>query len=171
MLIGGPSEIHARVEGALHTDLRKRLAGDFEIDVERASADQVRKRALPLIEATERERERVALARLREGMAPDGHAATGLGEVLELLSERRVQTLLVAEGFSAPGFACPQCGWLVSETDGGTCPADGSALDRREDVVESAIAAALAQDAEVLIVRHEREQLEELAPVAALVRY
>jgi peptide chain release factor subunit 1 len=171
LLIGGPSEIHGRVEGALHADLRRRLAGHLEIDVERASADEVHQRALPLIEATERGHEREALEQLREGMAPDGHAATGLGEVLELLSERRVQTLLVAAGFSAPGFACPRCGWLVSETDGGTCPADGTALERREDMVESAIAAALAQDAGVLIVRHEREQLEELAPAAALVRY
>jgi peptide chain release factor subunit 1 len=171
LLVGGPSEIHARVEDALRTDVRGRLAGHFEIDVERASADEVHQRALPLIEASERQHEREALARLREGMAPGGHAATGLGEVLELLSERRVQTLLVVDGFRTPGFACPSCGWLVSETDGGVCPADGTTLEQREDVVEGAIAAALAQDAEVLIVRHEREQLEALAPVAALVRY
>jgi peptide subunit release factor 1 (eRF1) len=100
LLLGGPSELHARVQRALRTDLQKRLTGTFEIDVERASAEAVHRRALPLIEATERERERQALAKLREGLAPGGHAATGARNVLELLSERRVQTLLVAEGFA-----------------------------------------------------------------------
>jgi peptide subunit release factor 1 (eRF1) len=171
LLVGGPSELHGRVEGALHTDLRKRLAGMFEIDVERASADEVHRRAVPLIEAAEREREQRALAQLREGIAPGGHAATGAEEVLEALSERRVQTLLVAEGFGAPGFACPQCGWLVSDSESGACPADGSELERHDDVIERAIAAAIAQDADVLVVHHEREELVELGSLAALLRY
>jgi peptide subunit release factor 1 (eRF1) len=171
LLVAGPSELHGRVEGALHTDLRKRLAGMFEIDVERASADEVHRRALPLIEAAEREREQRALAQLREGIAPGGHATTGGGEVLEALSERRVQTLLVAEGFSAAGVACPRCGWLGSESENGKCPADGAELERDEDVIERAIAAAIAQDADVLVVHHEREELVAQGSLAALLRY
>ena len=45
----------------------------------------------------------MALARRAQSYGPGQRTpAAGLGEVLELLSERRVQTLLVAEGFSAP---------------------------------------------------------------------
>jgi peptide subunit release factor 1 (eRF1) len=171
LLVGGPSEIHTRVERALHSELRRLLAGHFEIDVERTSAEEVHQRALPLIEETERRREGEAMERLREGMAPGGHAASGLDEVLDLLNERRVQTLLVAEGFDAPGFACPQCGLLMATSDSAACPADGSPLERREDVLEGAIAAALAQDAEVLVVHHERDALDELGSVAALLRF
>jgi peptide subunit release factor 1 (eRF1) len=171
LLVGGPPEMHGRVEGTLHTDLRKRLAGHFEIDVERASVDEVHQRALPLVEAAEQRREAEALAQLREGVAPNGHAAAGADQVLELLSERRVQTLLVAEGADMPGFTCPKCGWLVTESDSGTCDADGTTLERRQDVIESAITAALAQDADVLVVHHERDKLDQFGPLAALLRY
>lgn len=171
LLLGGPSELRGRVDEALHSDLRRRLVGHFEVDVERASANEVHKRALPLIEENERGREEDAMSRLREGMAPGGHAATAIGEVLELLSERRVQTLLVAEGFGAPGFCCPQCALLLSDSESGSCPADGTPLERRDDIIESAISAALAQDAEVLVVHHERERLDELGSIAALLRY
>jgi peptide subunit release factor 1 (eRF1) len=171
LLLGGPTELHGRVEKTLRTDLRRRLAGHFEIDVERASAEEVHQRALPLIEIAEQRRESEALAQLREGVAPGGHAAVGPTEVLEALSERRVQTLLVAEGFTTHGFACPACGLLVSDSEVGACPADGSTLERREDVIESAIAAALAQDAEVLVVHHEPDRLVELGSLAAVLRY
>lgn len=167
LLIGGPAELHKRVEGDLHADLRRRLAGTFEIDVERAGAEEVRRRALPLIDADERARERRALSRLREGLAPGGHAATGLDEVLELLNERRVEMLLVAHGSSAAGFACPACGRLAASA--AACPGDGSEPQPRQDVVESAIAAALAQDAEILVLVHEQDELVD--PVAALLRY
>jgi peptide subunit release factor 1 (eRF1) len=171
LLVGGPAELHTRLEGALRTDLRKRLAGAFEVDVERASADEVHRRALPLIEATERERERHTLEKLREGAAPGGHAAAGVDAVLELLSQRRVQTLLVTEGYTIEGFACPQCGLLVKASDTGVCAADGAKLERREDVIESAIASALEQDADVLVVHHDRDKLAQLGSIAALLRY
>lgn len=171
LLIGGPPELHGRVEEELHNELRKRLKGHFEIDVERASADEVHRRALPLIEEAEHEREQEAIARLREGLAPGGHGASGVEEVLEMLSERRVQTLLVADGYRVSGFVCPRCGLLLRATDSGVCPADGAELEPREDLIEPAIAAAIEQDADVLVVRHEVDQLNELGSIAALLRF
>jgi peptide chain release factor subunit 1 len=169
LLIASPAELHHRVEHELHADLRQRLAGHFEIDVERATPAEVQERAAPLIDADERRREHEALERLAEGMAPGGHAATGLEEVLQLLDERRVQTLLLAHGFTAPGFACPRCGRLgVSDAP---CPTDGAAPEPHGDIVESAIGLALRQSADVLIVRHQPSELAEHSPVAALLRY
>ena len=167
LLIGGPAELHGRVERELHTDARKRLAGFFEVDVERAGLEDVRHRVAPLIEADERERERKALALVREGLAPDGHAAVGLDEVLELLNERRVQTLLLAHGLALPGFVCPGCGRLATEAR--PCPLDGAAPVERADITESLIAAALRQDAEILMIHHEAAELG--GSPAALTRY
>jgi len=82
-----------------------------------------------------------------------------------------VETLLLAHGFTAPGFACPRCGYLgASEAP---CPADGAAPEKREDIVEGAVELALAQSAEVLIVRHQPQSgdLAGHGPVAALLRY
>ncbi|HTW42632.1 MAG TPA: Vms1/Ankzf1 family peptidyl-tRNA hydrolase [Solirubrobacteraceae bacterium] len=166
LLIGGPEELHHQVEGELHPDVRKRLAGFFEIDVERASPDEVHRRAAPLIEADERAHELQALERLQEGLAPGGHAAVGLEEVLELLNERRVEALLMPHGFTAAGFVCPSCGRL-SATDE-PCPLDRATPEPKQDIVESAITLAYHQDAEVLVVRYERDQL---AGLAALLRF
>ena len=169
LIIGGPAELHHRVEEELHTELRRLLVGCLEIDVERAAPQDVLLRARPLIEAEERERERQSLGRLEEGLAPGGHGAVGLDEVLELLNEGRVQTLLVAHGFAAPGFVCPSCGRL--STSESPCPLDETTPERREDILECAIEDALDESAEVVVVRHELERLLAHAAIAALARY
>ena len=171
LLIGGPSELHARVQRALHSELRRRLAGHFELDVERSSADDVLHRALPAIEASEREHEDRALVRLREGMAPGDHASAGADEVLALLNERRVRALLISDSYSEPGLVCPRCGWLTTNCDVTSCPLDHSTLEPREDVAGAAIEAGLAQDAEVLVFHHRRAELADFGSIAALLRY
>ncbi len=169
LLIAGPAELHHRVEHELHPDLRTRLAGHFESDVERATPGEGHRRAVPLIEADEQRREQQALQRLSDGLALPDRAAVGLEEVLELLNERRVQTLFLAHGFAVAGFACPVCGRLAA--GGEPCPVDGAKPEPREDIVESAIVLALDQAAEVVIARHRGDELAEHGPIAALLRY
>lgn len=170
LVLGCPPELRPRVERDLHPDLRARLvAGHFEIDVERATPEQAYGRALPLIEAHESACEQTALDRLREGIAPDGHASVGLDETLEALGEERVGTLLVAGGFVAPGFICPRCGHLA--VSGGRCPIDGAPMRALQDIVERAIERAVARSVEVLIVRAHVEELQRAGSIAALLRY
>jgi len=169
LILGGPSELAHRVEHDLHTDLCQRLIGHIDIDVERASAEEVHRRALPIIEAQGHQREQDALARLIEGIAPDGHAVTGLDEVLELLSEQRVETLLLARGFVAPGLSCPRCGRLSAT--GTLCPMDATELQPEENIVDHAVERALSQSIEVLIFREHRSELERCGSIAALLRY
>ncbi|HTR89623.1 MAG TPA: Vms1/Ankzf1 family peptidyl-tRNA hydrolase [Solirubrobacteraceae bacterium] len=169
LLIAGPAELHHRVEAELQEELVARLAGHFEIDVERATTAEAHRRAMPLVEADESRRERELLTRLNEGLAPGGHAAAGVEEVLELLNERRVHTLLLAHGLVVSGFECPRCGRLaLADTP---CPADGAVPEPSEDIVQSAIELALDQSAEVLVIRHQPEGLAEHGPTAALLRY
>jgi peptide chain release factor subunit 1 len=171
LLTAGPAELDNRVTRELHPDLRTRLAGHFEIDVERVTPDGAHRHAVALIEADERERERAELARLREGMAPNGHAAVGLDEVLGSLNERRVKTLLVAHGFTSPGSVCSRCGRLFAGDAGAPCPVDGAARVPCADVTERAVELALEQSAEVTIVRHRPRELAEHGPIAALLLY
>jgi hypothetical protein len=70
-----------------------------------------------------------------------------------VLNERRVEMLLLVEGLSASG------------------PADGGELERRDDVVESAIELAIVQSAEVLVARHHGQELERHGGVGALLRF
>jgi len=168
-LIGIPAELHGAIEHVLHASLRERMRGFIEVDVERASADQVVAAAAPRVEAADRDRERAKLDRLIEGVGTGGHGVAGLDETLAALNERRVETLLIAEGFASPGSMSADSG-LLHPQEGGTSPVDGSELVRRDDIVESAIESALAQAADVLVVRH-HDDLAHHGSIGATLRF
>lgn len=138
LLVATPAELRATMEHALHASLRERLRGFIEVDVEHSNADDVVAAAAGEIERAERDHERDKLDRLIEGVSTGGRGTAGLDETLGALNERRVETLLIADGFSAPGSVSPDSGLLHSQ-EGGTSPVDGSALTARDDIVESAI--------------------------------
>jgi peptide subunit release factor 1 (eRF1) len=165
LLVGGPREVVADFESKLHGYLVERLAGRIDVDVEHSTPEQVLEAAQPRFEELEEEREADALERLGET------GASGLDDVLRALNERRVETLVVDERFSAPGSCCPTCGWLGPGGEE-SCPVDGSELERVDDLSEAAIELTLQQSAEILPVRRRREELvERAAGIAALLRF
>jgi peptide chain release factor subunit 1 len=167
LILGGPRVVVADFESKLHGYLSERLAGRIEVDVDTATPDRVLRKARPLIEELEEEREAAALERLGEG----GRAALGLDDVLQALNERRVECLLLDERFFAAGTACPECGWVGPEGEG-SCPVDGHDLEQLDDLTEAAIELTLQQSAEILAVRRRREELEGRAGgVAAVLRF
>ena len=164
LITGGTREVTADFESKLHGYLRERLAGRIEIEVERANGDQVLAAAQPLFTKLEREREAAALERLGE------RGAKGLEPVLRALNERRVETLLLAVGFSTSGVQCPACGWLgpPGET---SCPADGAELLQLDDITDPAIELALQQAAQLLGVQDDEDSLAGQGGIAALLRF
>src|SRR5947208_11600385 len=117
----------------------------------RAAADGVSEKA-------EQTRERQALDRLVEGVQRGSRAAAGLDDTLGVLNERRVETLMLTYGFTAAGKLCPECGSVFANGDS-ACPADGTPLNERDDIVESAVELAIMQSADVLVMRHLGEEL------------
>ena len=167
LIVGGPREVVADFESKLHGYLAERLAGRIEVDVDSSTPEQVLRAAQPRFDELEEERESEALERLGEGT----RAVSGLDDTLRALNERRVETLLLDEQFSAPGVSCPQCGWLGAG-DERTCPVDGRELDRLDDLTDAAIELALHGAAEIMAMRHRRDEFEERAGgVAALLRF
>jgi peptide subunit release factor 1 (eRF1) len=98
-------------------------------------------------------------------------AVAGTTGVLEALTEQRVQTLLLAGDWHAAGTQCQQCGLLYG-SDVSSCPVDQTATAAVEDLREPMIAAAIRQDADVVV-------FDELGPalgtpgrgVGALLRF
>jgi peptide chain release factor subunit 1 len=101
LLIGAPQETVGELESHLHPYLRERLAGHVKLDVEHASVDDVRHAAAEQVEQFEARREADALERVRQGIGGGGRAAAGRDEVMRLLAEARVETLLLAEDVEA----------------------------------------------------------------------
>lgn len=164
--IGGATEAAAEVEQHLHPYLRERLVEAVGVPVG-ASLDEIRNAMLDLEARSERAIEAEAVARLREVIGA-GKAVAGLADTLGALGERRVEQLLVSEGFEETGWRCDHCSLLAAV--GPTCDACGAAMVHLDDVVAEAVQVALAQscDVEVCV---ENADLDVMGRVAALLRY
>ena len=64
-----------------------------------------------------------------------------------------MQTLIVRERMVAAGVRCPHCGWLGPE-EVEQCPADGTRVERLDDVIEPAVELAISQSAHIVVPRH-----------------
>jgi peptide subunit release factor 1 (eRF1) len=170
LLLGGSNENVAALEAMLHAEVARCVAGRFDVDVWNTSGDEVLSAARPVLEELIARRDEELLQKVAEGLGTGGRAAAGLSDVLSAAHERRVDTLIVQEGFSAKGTRCPQCGWL-GQSAGGQCPADGTMTEIVDNVVEVVVARAFAQDARVRYLPATNLQLEQLGSIAALLRF
>lgn len=152
LVVGSPKELAGDVEKALHPQLKQRMAGRVDIEVEHSKPEDVLAAVSGLMEEDERRREREVLDALEAGVSTGGRGTAGLDETLAALNEFRVETLVYEQGFSAPGVLCKGCGWVGPEVS--ECPVDGGELEHRDNIVEPAIEKTLEQSAEVLVVRH-----------------
>jgi hypothetical protein len=168
LAIGCPHELWPTVEHALHPYVRARCLGRVDVDVEHASADDAIAASGELFDADARRRIDELLARVQAGVASGGRAVAGLADVLQALSERRVDALLYEAGFRAPGFVCPQSSWLG--VDARICPTGKENAQERENVLDDAIVAAILQSAQVRALR-DRPELGPLGGIAAALRF
>jgi peptide chain release factor subunit 1 len=165
LLIGGPEELLPDVERHLHAYLRERIVGRLHLDVENSGIEDVRGAVGEALDVYASSQEREALDRLAEGVGRGTRGAGGLSDVLGALNEGRVDTLLVAAGFTAPGLRDPNTGLLYAEHD-----AHGLRTERLDDVVEPAVEKAIEQSARVLRVSH-HDDLGALGGIGAVLRY
>lgn len=167
LVLAGPEEVVAELERELHPYLRDRLAATVAMAVH-ARDDEVARAAQDIEEGVERAREVAAVDRLRQAIGTGNGGVAGLDAVLDALVARRVDTVLISEGFEAPGWRCPGCAWVG--TMGRRCPLCGEDMDQVGDVVEEAVEDALAQACRVRICR-DNADLDVLGGVGALLRY
>jgi peptide subunit release factor 1 (eRF1) len=166
LVVGGPPEVRADLDGCLHPYLRERLAEEVQLPVT-ASEDQVRRAALDLEERIERRSEAALVAQLRDTLAAGGRAVAGLAPTLQAVCDHRVDRLFVAEGYEAEGWRCA-CGCLAPV--GPRCPACSEKMERVPDVVELAIATVLANSGRVEVCI-DNADLDVLGRIGALLRY
>ncbi len=92
----------------------------------------------------------------------------GLDGVLKALVERRVELLVISEGYSEGGWRCPACSYLAAI--GRTCPLCSSDMVEVPDVVEDALEEALLQSCRIEICVGNAD-LDVLGRVGAFLRY
>ncbi len=169
--LGGPVEIVPRLEAFLSAEVKACLVGGrVEVDLSSAGDEAIGGALAKLVLKDEKEREREALDRLAAGVGSGGRGVGGPEDTLAALGERRVQILLLEPGFDRQGTRCQSCGLLMLGSGGGACPADGGPLETLQHMREGAIEAALAQGAEVMVVRHHPD-LGPLQGIGAVLRF
>ena len=167
VILGGPNEVVAELEGLLHTWVRDRVADRLVIAVT-AGPDEVRQAALAVEAALTRRSEAALVGRLRDAIGTGAGGVAGLEATLAALVERRVDVLLVSDGYATEGWRCRSCQYLGPR--GRKCPVCANSMDLVEDVVEEAVEEALANKCRVQIVR-ENADLDVLGRIGAVLRF
>ena len=167
LLLGAPGDIVGGLERTLHPYLRERITARLNVPVG-AREDEVREAAVTAEDEVLRRREAADVDRLRSAAGMGDGAVVGLDGVLGALVERRVDTLLVSDGFEAPGWRCPSCDFLA--TRGPSCPVCSKRMEQADDVVEEAVQEALNQSVHLEVCR-DNADLDVLGRIGALLRF
>jgi peptide chain release factor subunit 1 len=165
--IGGPAEAVAAIDEHLHPYLKERLVDRLRLGVN-ASLDEVRHAMLDVEARSERAEEAASVARLRDAVGAGSKGVGGLADTLAALCARRVELLLVSEGYAESGWRCHGCGTLAAI--GPKCATCGGEMEHLDDVVEEAIQVALHQSCRIEMCV-ENADLDVLGRIGALLRF
>ena len=167
LILGTPDTLGREMEKELHPWLRERIAARLSIPVAARDVEIV-EAALEVEAGVERAREAALVERLRQAVGAGTGAAVGLADVLAALVARRVETLLVSEGYEAPGWRCRGCRYVGLRGRG--CPVCSTEMDQVDDVVEEAVEDALNQSCRLAICRGNAD-LDVLGRIGAVLRF
>jgi len=167
LTVGAPDSTMADLEPLLHPYLRERLCDRISVAAN-ASVDDIRKAALLVESAQERRAEAVAVQRLRDAIGSGHRGVAGLDKVLAVLNERRVDQLLVSDGYSASGWMCTPCGSLAAV--GRLCKTCSGEMHEIDDIVVEAVDHAMAQSCKVEVCV-DNADLDVLGRIGALLRF
>lgn len=180
LVLGVAEEIKPELERSLHDYLRQRVVGRTNVTLT-ASEEEIVACAKDLVRQRERERAQGWVDKLRAAaqtevalpISPNGNgnapgAVVGLDSTLAAVFEKRVDTLLVSQGFAAEGWRCTGCDYIA--TVGRRCRMCGEEMHLVEDVVEEAIEDALGQNCRVEFC-DDNADLDVLGRIGALLRF
>lgn len=156
-------------EPHLHPYVKKRLLGRFVADVSTTTDEQVREQAGRILRQSLDQHQHNLVSEVLGQAKSNGRGVTGLRRVLRSLEMGEVQTLLMAENYSARAVECTSCGHLDAHMVR-YCPVCGRATQELEDVCDAIIPAAIRRDVELLYVNQD-PAFDRVGSIAALLRF
>jgi hypothetical protein len=168
VLIGGTDDNVAQFRTLLPKTWQSLVMGSFPISMT-ASHGEVQERAMDLARAAEHKREVRMVEQLITAAAKGQAGVIRLEDTLGAIYEGRVQTLVLLEGFRAPGYRCQGCEYLTIQ-ELASCPFCGKEFKQIPDAVEMAVRSVLQAGGEVEIL-HANPELEAAGKIGAFLRY
>ena len=167
LVVAGPDRAVAGLERHLRPETRRRIVGRAGLSLI-AEAREIHDAVTAVARAAERRHEAEVVEQLRQAaMRSDSRGVVGIEATLAALADERVGTLVVSEGFTAPGARCPSCGHIGIAIR--QCPSCGTTTTEIDDVIDDAVGQALSQGATVEFARG--TELDRYGRVGALTRY
>jgi peptide subunit release factor 1 (eRF1) len=167
LIVAAPAELVPELERDLHSYLRDRIAARVTLPTS-SSIKEIRRVAMEVDGEVERTKQAALVNRLRDRLGAGNGAVAGLGDSLTFLSQRRVETLVVSEGYVAAGWRCEGCDHLAVK--GRRCPNCQGNMLPIDDVVEEAVEVALGQSTQVATCRANPD-LDVLGQIGGLLRF
>ena len=152
---------------ALSAEAREAVVGWVPAEAHAGPA-QLLETVTPVLEQAEAKDEAEVLERWREDAGRGTRAASGWEQTLEAASDGRVEMLLFQDGVEHQAYRCPACGRAAAA--GGSCPLDGTSLERTDAGLDLAVHQTLAHGGEVWAIRHQQD-LAPVEGVGALLRF
>lgn len=167
LFLGGTAETVGQFSELLSKQLQSCLAGTFSLDMT-AGEHEVRRETLDLLEKANTEREQKLVQTMVTAQAKGGNAVIGLDDTLQAVSEKRVQSLIVSDGFRTPGYVHPESDFVTANL--ARSPLSDREMTEIEDVVDAAVALTMNQGGHVEIISNNPE-LEGAGRIGAILRY
>jgi peptide chain release factor subunit 1 len=167
VVVMSPEETWAELSGLLSQEVLASLAGWTHAEAHAAPAELLQ-RATPVLDRWRATREQELAERWREEAGRDGRASSGWEKTLEAASDGRVEILLFQDGVTREAWRCPACGRAAAA--GGTCPLDGTTMERGADGLDLAVHQTLVHGGTVWALQHARD-LDPVEGIGALLRY
>jgi peptide subunit release factor 1 (eRF1) len=167
LFIAGTTANVAQFKDELPRKLQSCFAGSFPMDMD-AGEPEVRRRSLELLTEINQKRENQLVGKMVSLAAQGSTAVVGLAPTLRMISEGRVDTLIISDGYRMPGFVHEDSGYITAGVDEEMF-ADSNFV-QTADVVEKAVARTLEFNGQVEFVS-DNKQLEEAGRIGALLRY
>jgi peptide subunit release factor 1 (eRF1) len=168
VLIGGTDDNIASFRNFLPKAWQSLVIGVFPIGMT-ASKDEVLAKAMHIGKDAEQRREEHLVDMMITGAAKGKGSVIRLDDTLSALHNGRIQTLVILDGFRAPGYRCTGCSFITAQ-EMDTCPYCGNKFEYIPDAVEMAVhqVMKLGGDVEVL---HKSPMGETFGKIGALLRY
>lgn len=166
LFLCGTPETVAQFRGLLSKQLQSRIAGVCAMDMN-AGEHEVRQRSLEMLRQSNEEREQKIVADLLAA-AGSSSATLGLDETLQAVCDRRVQLLVLCDGYRVPGYVHEESGLVVANLT--KSPLSEKELTAVPDVIDAAVSFTLAQGGRIEVIS-DHPDLTQAGCIGALLRY
>lgn len=167
LFIGGTIKTVSQFQELLPKQLQSCIAGTFAMDMT-AGEHEVRAHSLGMLREVNAKREKQVVAQLMDAEAKGGNGVIGLDDTLQAVNEKRVQTLVISDGYRSPGYFNESSGFVVANL--AKSPISPDELTAVDDVVDIALNFTMNQGGHAEVVNG-NSLLEENGRIGAILRY